>query len=595
MHYQDFLLDFVAAREGGVLARVIGSPAGDGASVRFEMPAIERELAVVVEAAEARVRTERSGGRKEAVERLSAQALRALGIELFDRLIAGPVKSLYDESVGRLAGSGDGLRITLHLHLQDRELAALHGLPWELLTRLDRDQPLGLDRRFSIVRYVPQPRSARPPLPDRLRILVASSEPKGCEPLKLDQEIKGIQGAFEGDQKVEIVPLAHVTLDGLRRALVEEEFHVLHFLGHGDYDPESGEGALYLEDGQGKAAIVRGRHLAEQLLDRSSLRLAFLNACRTARASAPRAFGGVATALVRAGLPAVIAMQFPITDGAAITFSETLYRRLAAGDGIDAAVTEGRLAIVGRQPKSLEWGTPVLFLHARDGRLFDSDVRQRVQATPREAEAPFPNPPQKRGRATVWAAGLAAALGLGLAARQMPLRTEEIPASGQRVTPHERPNDISLKTNSETGRGSEPAPVGVAPALVVSAVKITRKPFDSAVSVPKTEPPKPQIPDPAPPKTQPSVSKPNIYTLAGGDSTYISEVAASVSADFLTEDGVGFVRLVIEPDHGERVERPLFGPTRVEFDSGGSKARVSILSIDSVAQRLRIQAQPAPG
>ncbi len=595
MHYQDFLLDFVAAREGGVLARVIGSPAGDGASVRFEVPAIERELAVLVEAAEERVRAERSGDRKEAVERLSAQALRALGVELFDRLIAGEIKSLYDESVGRLAGSGDGLRITLHLHLQDRDLAALHGLPWELLTRLDRDQPLGLDRRFSIVRYVPQPRNARPPLPDRLRILVASAEPKGCEPLNLDQEILGIQRAFEGDQKVEIVPLAHVTLDGLRRALVEEEFHALHFLGHGAYDPESGEGALYLEDGQGKAAIVRGRHLAEQLLDRSSLRLAFLNACRTARASAPRAFGGVATALVRAGLPAVIAMQFPITDGAAITFSETLYRRLAAGDGIDAAVTEGRLAIVGRQPKSLEWGTPVLFLHAVDGRLFDSDVRQRGQAAPIEAQAPFPAPPQKRVRATVWAAGLAAALGLGLAVRQIPLRTEEIPAGGQDLTPHERPNDSSPNPRSETGRGTESALAGLVPAPGGSAGKITRKPSDSASSATRTDPPKPQIQEPTPPQPQPAATGPSFYTLAAGESTYVAEVAASVSADFMTEDGVGFVRLVIEPDRGERVVRPLFGPTRIEFDSGGGKARVSILSIDPAAQRLRLQVQPAPG
>ena len=61
--------------------------------------------------------------------------------------------------------------------------------------------------------------------------------------------------------------------------------------------------------------------------------------------------------------------QFPITDDAALVFSEAVYRRLAAGDSMDAAVAEGRLALLRRMPDSLEWGTPVLFLRAADSRL----------------------------------------------------------------------------------------------------------------------------------------------------------------------------------------------------------------------------------
>ena len=68
-------------------------------------------------------------------------------------------------------------------------------------------------------------------------------------------------------------------------------------------------------------------------------------------------------------MPAVVAMRHKITDPAAIAFSGTLYRRLAAGDPIDAAVTEGRIALNGSSGSS-EWATPMLFMRLPDGHLF---------------------------------------------------------------------------------------------------------------------------------------------------------------------------------------------------------------------------------
>ena len=87
------------------------------------------------------------------------------------------------------------------------------------------------------------------------------------------------------------------------------------------------------------------------------------------RISGVEPFSGVATALVRAGVPAVLAMQFPISDQAAIAFSREFYRRLASGDALETAVTEGRLLISRRDPESLEWATPVLYLRAEGLRL----------------------------------------------------------------------------------------------------------------------------------------------------------------------------------------------------------------------------------
>jgi outer membrane protein assembly factor BamD (BamD/ComL family) len=101
------------------------------------------------------------------------------------------------------------------------------------------------------------------------------------------------------------------------------------------------------------------------------MRLAILNACEGGRASRNDPFAGTAQSLVQQGLPAVIAMQFEISDQAAITFTREFYAALADGYPVDAALTEARLAIFAANDSGLEWGTPVLYMRAPDGRIFD--------------------------------------------------------------------------------------------------------------------------------------------------------------------------------------------------------------------------------
>ena len=125
------------------------------------------------------------------------------------------------------------------------------------------------------------------------------------------------------------------------------------------------------DDGTGQP--FEGRRLAQLLHDFESLRLVVLNACHTAKAVGAQGsnpFAGAASALVMGGVPAVVAMSGPVSDLAAVAFSRTFYQRLAAGDAIDAAVTEGRLAIQRADPGDGAWATPALFLRSPDGMLF---------------------------------------------------------------------------------------------------------------------------------------------------------------------------------------------------------------------------------
>lgn len=65
--------------------------------------------------------------------------------------------------------------------------------------------------------------------------------------------------------------------------------------------------------------------LALLLAEHRSLRLVVLNSCDTARASASDRFSSTASVLLRRGIPAVVAMQYEISDEAAITFARGFY------------------------------------------------------------------------------------------------------------------------------------------------------------------------------------------------------------------------------------------------------------------------------
>ena len=119
-------------------------------------------------------------------------------------------------------------------------------------------------------------------------------------------------------------------------------WHIFHFVGHAAFDPRSGEGILLLAGDDDRSAPVSASQLAGLLADHHTLRLAVLNACEGAKGSEQSRFSSIAAGLVRRGLPAVLAMQYAISDRAAIEFTASFYGALAAGLPIDAATSEAR-------------------------------------------------------------------------------------------------------------------------------------------------------------------------------------------------------------------------------------------------------------
>ncbi|WP_052226637.1 CHAT domain-containing protein [Microbacterium mangrovi] len=296
-------------------------------------------------------------------------AIRGVGSALFDSLIKDEVGTVYYSARSAAAERDRGLRITLRLSGSPE----LMRLPWEFLYK--RPRFLAQSTQTPVVRALDVDSAMRPQrLTLPLRILAMVSSPSGYPELDAEAERRNLERALAAPRTaglVEITWLERATLGDLARHVAElDDVHVLHYIGHGAYDEATDSGILVLETPQGRAHDVSGEEIGAILQDETSLRLVVLNACEGARTSHVDPFSGVAASLVNFDIPAVIGMQFEITDDAAIAFSESLYTGLAHGLPVDAALAPARRAIVGAM-LATEFGTPVLYLRDGDARLFD--------------------------------------------------------------------------------------------------------------------------------------------------------------------------------------------------------------------------------
>ena len=295
------------------------------------------------------------------------QPVRELGQGLFEALFAGSISGAYRASLGVARGRDQGLRLVLRLTAP--ELAVL---PWEAM--FDPETETYLCRREPLVRHVPAPFIPDPLEVSRpLRILGLVSSPRGLQPLDVEAEQERLTRALAqplADRRVELDWVLQPSWDAVHERLLGEPWHVVHFVGHGDFDPAADEGVIALVGETGRADLIEASRLADLLSEARPIpRLVVLNSPASG-AGGMDLFSGTAAALVHSGINAVVAMQFAISDDAAIRFAKGFYTALAEGRGIDEATRSGRIAILGMAQGTLEWVTPVLYLRGDATHLF---------------------------------------------------------------------------------------------------------------------------------------------------------------------------------------------------------------------------------
>ena len=308
--------------------------------------------------------------------------LREVGATLFGSLFQGQVRdlfiSIYTQEVQ--AHEDAYLRIRLDVDEAASEIAVL---PWELMAWNDvflstqiktlvTRQLLSLD--YGNVKSLQV--SGKP------KVLIVIPRGSG---LATEAEENTIIKALERAAIPYELLKGKVPLQKVDDALASGDYNIFHFIGHGDFE-EHNDGLMHgtlrfssawedLEEDEDEEWIEDTR-LQSLFGNHKQVKVVVLNACRGAVVDERRSghgFLGVAPALLRAGVPAVVAMQYAIRDDVALQFAETFYGRLGNGrwaGQVDTAVTLGRNACYLNYPKDRGFATPVLYLRSEDGIVF---------------------------------------------------------------------------------------------------------------------------------------------------------------------------------------------------------------------------------
>jgi len=346
--YTDF--DLEVRSDGTIEARA--ADAGE-VQARFDLRMTELGLALRL------IEAEPGGQTNESL-------LKSFGNQLYRGLLPADIHTHFQRTLAAARVAQRGVRI--RLNIESLEWAAL---PWELLYDLSTSTFLAQSPETVLSRYidVPLPRRDVRPLNRPLRILFAIARPQDCPPFDPEQEQKLTNEALAthiADGTVAIDFLDHATPQKIRWKLREQDYTVFHFVGHGVFQDDRGRIALESDDGM--AQYLDEEAFGAFFLGERRVSLVMLHACQGAKQSSMRPLAGVAAQLVARGLPAVIAMGYPVVYSTARLFSAEFYHALAHGWPIDAAVQSARTAIaqeVGFNQR--DFATPILFMRAADG------------------------------------------------------------------------------------------------------------------------------------------------------------------------------------------------------------------------------------
>jgi len=298
-----------------------------------------------------------------------------LGKDLFETLLPGDVKRLYD-----VARSMQGAR-RLDVILTSM-IAWVADKPWEFAFDPSRQSFLATEEIHfvrNVLTSIPAEQIVKMPRP--LRILVASAQPVGTAQLSTEQETQLIRRGFDslieaGAVKVDVLPQA--TPAAIHGYLSTGSYNVIHFIGHGDFNEEKQEGCLVFQDEKGGEYRLGERNVREIFCQRG-VSLVFLNACQTGRGGRADFNKGVAQALVAHGLPALVANQYSVLDTSATSFAQHFYWCLSQGMSIGESAREARIAVnYSMLGETIDWAVPVVYARDPNDRLCPVAVKREM-------------------------------------------------------------------------------------------------------------------------------------------------------------------------------------------------------------------------
>jgi tetratricopeptide (TPR) repeat protein len=291
---------------------------------------------------------------------LADGALVRVGRTLYDVLFPeGPVRTALAQSLAAARAERRPLLVQLHL---DAEAPRLARYPWELLH--DGESFLVTDGRVALSRYIDAAQALEPAtLEAPLRVLLVAPMPvdlPACDGQPAGAMLKALEPlAQQGRLQLDV--LSPPTYVALQELLSRESYQVLHFDGVASPGAREGDdpsGYLIFEDEHAASAPVAGGALYNALF-LSNVRLAVLTPLPPPSSHAPLggdgggrgderggrnggALAGVAPALIKAGVPAVVVLQQAFAGEVHERFAAQLYGDLSALTPLSVAVAHAR-------------------------------------------------------------------------------------------------------------------------------------------------------------------------------------------------------------------------------------------------------------
>ena len=311
---------------------------------------------------------------------------RLLGEHLYQIVFPGEVGVGFTQSYEEAERAGQPLRVMLSFGKDASDLAAL---PWEFLYRSnDAGSSFYLATQTQLIlnRVLPIRRPDMKTVALPLRVLVImcvpeTDDPEQQEHMKQREEVLGsIRELAEDRERLDVRIVDHWDRDRVDAELKNAP-HVVHIIGHARHVRDTGgriRAVIELPGADGTMEWNDPQWVVELLTrykaDGRQPKLVILHLCEMNPFDFTASFERLAPELIEAGIPAVLAMQYPLSATAARRFTSTFYGRLAAGDEIDQIVQEARWDMHSRLNDARLIGTPVLYMQSNEGRLVEEEA-----------------------------------------------------------------------------------------------------------------------------------------------------------------------------------------------------------------------------
>ncbi|MDY7007438.1 MAG: CHAT domain-containing protein [Cyanobacteriota bacterium] len=320
---------------------------------------------------------------------LVSPSLVALGQEMYQELFKDTLRDSWSCAQGIAHNRGEVLQ--LRLGTKDRRISSL---PWEVLHAGDRPLATGTDVIFS--RYQPNtclPKQTRIRTPEEpLKILMAIAAPSDKDSLQLEKEYEALQQELEansGETQIHLDILRQPGREQLTQHLEQGKYQVFHYAGHSNWGISGGEISL-VSNTTGLTESLSGRDLAGLLVN-NGIQMAVFNSCRGAynhlvNPTDDEVALNLAEALVKRGIPGVLAMAERIPDEVSLSLTRLFYRNLNQGYPIDLSLSRARQGLISAYGShELYWALPVVYLHSE----FDGCLIQKPSNLTNEIVEPF--------------------------------------------------------------------------------------------------------------------------------------------------------------------------------------------------------------